>query len=110
MAEYQRKICRRAKLLPKAGCIRLSGRCKRRQRSDWYGHVTRYSLCAHCTEPPLNRHTNAPPERSEVLRWRLASSAPPPPLERMRRKSDRCTATRLIEPAASTSTTFHPDG
>jgi hypothetical protein len=34
----------------------------------------------------------------------------PPPLDRMWRKSERCTATRLIDPVASTSTTFQPAG
>ena len=56
------------------------------------------------------RYASMPPERSAVLRWKLASSASPPPLDRMWRKSERCTATRLIEPAASTSTTFQPAG
>lgn len=53
-------------------------------------------------------YASAPPDRSAVLCCKLASSASPPPLLRMRRKSERCIATRLIEPAASTSTTFQP--
>jgi hypothetical protein len=50
-----------------------------------------------------------PPDRSAVLRCRLASSASPPPLASRLRKSARCTATRLIEPPASTSTIFQPE-
>lgn len=59
----------------------------------------------------LGRHADQailPPDRSEVLRCSLASSASPPPFASTLRKSDRCTATRLIAPSASTSTIFHP--
>ena len=53
---------------------------------------------------------NAPSERSAVFRCRLFSSAAAPPLASRSRKSDRCTATRLIVPSNSTSTARHPCG
>ena len=50
---------------------------------------------------------SAPSDRSAILRRRLAISASASPLARIFRKSDRCTATRLIEPSSSTSTARH---
>ena len=41
---------------------------------------------------------------------RLATRAEPPPLDSRPRKSERGVATRLIEPAASTSTACLPGG
>jgi hypothetical protein len=55
-------------------------------------------------------YTSAPPESSEALRWRFASRASPPPLDMICRKSERCSATRLMEPAERTSTIFQPEG
>src|SRR5208337_4600400 len=49
-----------------------------------------------------------PPDRSETLRCSFAISAGPPPCISASRKSDRCVATRLTEPSASTSTTRQP--
>ena len=47
---------------------------------------------------------SAPSDRSAILRRRLATSASASPLARILRKSERCTATRLMEPSSSTST------
>ena len=47
---------------------------------------------------------SAPSDRSDTLRCRLLISASALPLARIARKSERCTATRLIEPSISTST------
>jgi hypothetical protein len=52
----------------------------------------------------------AAPDNSDVLSCRLFSSAGAPPCSRSWRKSDRCTATRLIVPSSSTSTAFQPWG
>src|SRR6516165_7825260 len=49
-----------------------------------------------------------PPDSSAVFCRRLTSNPAPPPSARSERISDRCEATRLIAPSASTSTTFHP--
>ena len=49
-----------------------------------------------------------PSDKSCDLAVRLATSAGAPPRESSRRKSDRWTATRLIEPSARTSTTRQP--
>jgi hypothetical protein len=46
-----------------------------------------------------------PSDRSADFVRRLSVSAWAPPRFRMRRKSDLCTATRLMDPSASTSTT-----
>jgi hypothetical protein len=54
-------------------------------------------------------HASMPPERLATFRCKPAISAGVPPLFSNWRKSERCTATRLIEPSASTSTAFHPD-
>jgi hypothetical protein len=58
--------------------------------------------------PPVGDQASAPPERSATLCCRLATRAVPPPCLSRPRKSERCTATRLIAPSASTSTAFHP--
>src|SRR5271166_2901112 len=58
--------------------------------------------------PPVGNQASAPPERSATLCCRLATRAAPPPCLSRPRKSERCTATRLIAPSASTSTAFHP--
>jgi hypothetical protein len=49
-----------------------------------------------------------PSDKISDLLFRLSASASPPPRESSRRKSDRCTATRLIAPSARTSTTRQP--
>jgi hypothetical protein len=51
----------------------------------------------------------APSDRSTDLLRRLFARACGPPRSSNRRKSDLCTATRLIDPSASTSTARHPE-
>src|SRR6516164_6880523 len=53
-------------------------------------------------------HPAMPPERLATLRLRPAASAGTPPDASSCRKSDRCTATRLIDPSVNTSTACHP--
>ena len=55
-------------------------------------------------------HPVAPPERLATLCSRPATSAGVPPELSSPRKSERCTATRLIEPSVSTSTACQPAG
>ena len=55
-------------------------------------------------------HPVAPPERLATLCSRPATSAGVPPELSSPRKSERCTATRLIEPSVSTSTACQPVG
>ncbi len=52
----------------------------------------------------------APPERSVIFCRRLLIRGVVSPEASKARKSDRCTATRLIDPSSSTSTTRHPPG
>jgi hypothetical protein len=54
-------------------------------------------------------HASMPPERLATFRCNPAIKAGVPPLFSSSRKSERCTATRLIEPSASTSTAFQPE-
>jgi hypothetical protein len=62
------------------------------------------------SEPTRISHPSMPPERLATLRPRPAVSAGTPPAINSSRKSERCMATRLIEPSVSTSTTCHPAG
>ena len=55
-------------------------------------------------------HPAVPPERLATLCSRPATSAGVPPELSSPRKSERCTATRLIEPSVSTSTACQPAG
>ena len=55
-------------------------------------------------------HPSVPPERLATLCSRPATSAGVPPELSRPRKSERCTATRLIEPSVSTSTACQPAG
>ena len=51
-----------------------------------------------------------PPDRLATLCSRPLVRAAGPPAASSSRKSERCTATRLIEPSVSTSTACHPAG
>jgi len=76
-------------------------------RGGLAGHAGGDGLTAHGRRPQ-ERYVSAPPDRSLVFWFRLSISAWAPPRDTSRRKSERCTATRLIEPSASTSTALQP--
>ena len=51
-----------------------------------------------------------PSDKWSDLLARLFAKARAPPRDSKRRKSERCTATRLTAPSARTSTARYPDG
>ena len=58
----------------------------------------------------LTSYAIVPLDRLTTFRSRPARKAAAPPLASNALKSDRCTATWLIVPSVSTSTTFQPSG
>ena len=87
-----------------------TGRRGRQVVSAFRSSVTPSPLVERRSEPTRISHPSMPPERLATLRPKPAVSAGTPPAINSSRKSERCTATRLIEPSVNTSTTCHPAG
>jgi len=69
----------------------------------------RSNVFAVAADPSIRRHGRiAPSDSSETLAFRLLISGTGLPEANSERKSDRCTATRLIDPFSRTSTMRHP--